>query len=179
MGIRPGRCYREIKRPYTRQSQKKPKKGYVKGVPGSKLQTFEMGKPKENYTLHVSLVSTKPVQIRHNALEAARVAANKFLTDAIGQENFYMKVAVYPHHVLRENAMATGAGADRYQSGMRLAFGRPVGVAAQVRPNQKLFIVQSVAGKYTEVKRAFKIACSKLPVPCKVVVEKLVAEKAG
>ena len=171
MAIRPGRCYRRIKRPYTRQSQRRPKKGYVKGVPGSKLQTFDMGKPQENYTLSVSLVSTKPVQIRHNALEAARIAANKFLVDSIGQENFYMKVLVFPHHVLRENSMATGAGADRFQSGMRLAFWRPVGVAAQVKPNQRLFRVQSIPGKYTEIKRAFKIAMSKLPVPCNVVVE--------
>ncbi len=179
MAIRPGRCYRKIKRPYTRQSQRKPKKGYIKGVPGSKLQTFEMGKPKDSYTLKVSLVSTQHVQIRHNALEAARVASNKSLTDSVGQENFYMKVMVFPHHVLRENAMATGAGADRYQSGMRLSFGRPVGVAAQVKVNQKLFSVQSIPGKYTEIKRAFKIAMSKLPVPCNVVVEKpIVSGKA-
>lgn len=172
MGIRPGRCYRTIKRPYTRQSQKKPKKGYVKGVPGSKLVTFEMGKPKENFSLHVNLVAQRHVQIRHNALEAARIAANKALVEAIGEENFYMKVAVYPHHVLRENAMATGAGADRFQSGMRLAFGRPIGVAAQIKPKQTLFVVQSIPGKYNEIKEAFRIASSKLPTPCKVVVEK-------
>src|SRR3989344_8035599 len=109
MGIRPGKCYRTMKRPYTRQSQRKPKKGYIKGVPGSKLQTFEMGKPSDNFSLHVNLVSTRKVQIRHNALEAARIAANKELTDSIGMENFYMKVSVFPHQVLRENAMATGA----------------------------------------------------------------------
>ncbi|HLD42185.1 MAG TPA: 50S ribosomal protein L16 [archaeon] len=172
MGIRPGKCYRTMKRPYTRQSQRKPKKGYIKGVPGSKLVTFEMGKPKDNFTLKVSLVAERSVQIRHNSLEAARVAANKFLADALGEENFYMKVIVFPHHVLRENAMATGAGADRYQSGMRLAFGRPVGTAARVFENQKIFSVMSVPGKYSEIKKAFKVATSKLPTPCKVVVEK-------
>ena len=172
MGIRPGRCYREIKRPYTRQSQRKPKKGYVKGVPGSKLVTFEMGKLKDTFSLNVSLVAKRAVQIRHNALEAARVAANKYMADAIGEENFHMKVIVFPHHILRENAMATGAGADRYQSGMRLAFGRPVGTAAQVRENQKLFVIKSIPGKYAEIKAAFKIAMSKLPTPCRVVVEK-------
>ncbi len=172
MGIRPGRCYRLLKRPYTRQSQKKPKKGYIKGVPGSKLVTFEMGKPKDNFTLNVSLVAERSVQIRHNSLEAARVAANKYLADSIGEENFFMKILVFPHHVLRENAMATGAGADRYQSGMRLAFGRPVGTAARVFQNQKILVVKSIPGKYSEIKKAFKVAVSKLPTPCKVVVEK-------
>ena len=171
MGLRPGRCYRHVKRPYTRQSQKRPKKGYIKGVPGSKLVTFEMGKMKDAFSLNVSLVSKGRVQIRHNALEAARVAANKSLADAIGEENFYMKVIVFPHHVLRENAMATGAGADRYQSGMRLAFGRPIGTAAQVKIGQKLFTIRSVPGKYKEIKDAFKIAMSKLPTPCKLIVE--------
>ncbi|MBI4170413.1 MAG: 50S ribosomal protein L16, partial [Candidatus Aenigmarchaeota archaeon] len=31
--------------------------------------------------------------------------------------------------MLRENALATGAGADRFQSGMRQSFGKPVGTA--------------------------------------------------
>ena len=39
----------------------------------------------------------------------------------------------YPHHVLRENKQATGAGADRVSQGMRCAFGKNVGTAARVK----------------------------------------------
>ncbi len=169
MGLRPGRCYRELERPYTRQSQRKPRKGYVKGVPGSKLHTFQTGTLKPEFSLTINLLATQPAQIRHNALEAVRVAATKALTKSLGSEtSFFMKILVFPHHILRENSMATGAGADRFQSGMRLAFGRPVGTAAQVRQNQAILTVRVSPGKYSEVKQALKIASSKLPIPCKI-----------
>jgi large subunit ribosomal protein L10e len=41
-------------------------------------------------------------------------------------------VRVFPHHVLRENALASGAGADRMSTGMKMAFGKAVGIAARV-----------------------------------------------
>src|SRR3972149_6179750 len=111
MGLRPGRCYRKHQRPYTRQSKRVPKKGYVKGVPGSKLTSFEVG-TKANYELSVFLVADRPVQIRHNALESARIMAVQTLEKSVGKGNtFFLKVRVYPHQVLRENALATGAGA--------------------------------------------------------------------
>lgn len=172
MGLRPGRCYRKLKRPYTRQSQRKPKKGYVKGVPVSKLHTFEMGKQQKDFTLIVNLTVDMPCQIRHNALEAARIAANKSLNKLIGEDGYFMKILVFPHHVMRENSMATGAGADRFQSGMRLAFGRPAGTAARVLiPNQSIFEVRTKPGNYPHVKRSLKIACSKLPIPCSIKVK--------
>ncbi len=171
MGLRPGRCYRKLKRPYTRQSQRKPRKGYVKGVPGSKIHTFQTGTAKPEFSLTVNLVATQAAQIRHNALEAVRVAATKALTKGLGSEtNFFLKILVYPHQVLRENSMATGAGADRFQSGMRLAFGRPAGTAARVRANQTILTVKVLQGKYSEVKQALKTASSKLPIPCKIAI---------
>ncbi len=170
MGLRPGRCYRKLKRPYTRQSQRRPRKGYVKGVPESKIHTFQTGTSKPEFNLTVNLMATQAAQIRHNALEATRVAATKALTKGLGSETmFFMKILVYPHHVLRENSMATGAGADRFQSGMRLAFGRPVGTAARVRQNQVILTVKAAKEKYAEVKKALKIASSKLPIPCKIM----------
>jgi len=77
-------------------------------------------------------------------------------------------VLVFPHHVMRENAMATGAGADRFQTGMRLSFGKPIGTAARVRAGQRILEVRVPPGKDFVVKRAFKIASSKLPVPTKI-----------
>lgn len=168
MTLRPARCYSGAKRPYARQSRRKPKKGYAKGVPDSKIHRFETGKKKPNFSLRLNLVAKNQVQIRHNALEAARVAISKSLIKNIGEEEFFMKVLVYPHHVLRENALATGAGADRYQSGMSGAFGKPVGTAARVKPGQSIFSIWIEPGKTAMGKKALKIAGIKLPTPCRI-----------
>ena len=58
----------------------------------------------------------------------------------VGRMNFHFKIRVYPHHVLRENKQATGAGADRVSEGMRLSFGKPVGTAAR-ESNEKIFTI--------------------------------------
>ena len=85
--------------------------------------------------LKVSLIVEERCQIRHVALEAARITANRHLSTDAGKMGFYMKLRVYPHEVLRENKQATGAGADRVSSGMRRAFGKNVGTAARVECN--------------------------------------------
>ena len=169
MGIRPAKCYRKLERPYTRQSKRKPKKGFVKGVPGSKIHRFEVGNNKGNFPVVMFLVAKAPVQIRHNALEAARVNANKILNDAVGKADYFLKLRVFPHHVLRENPIASGAGADRFQTGMRKSFGRPLGTAAQVRKGQKIFEARAGAGKESLVKTALKRAARKMPIPCDIV----------
>ena len=169
MGLRPARCYRNIERPYTRQSQRKPRKGYVKGVPDSKIHKFEVGNPKKEWNAKVLLVSRNPVQIRNNALEAARVAASKAIEKKCGPEGYFLKILVFPHHVMRENALATGAGADRFQTGMRQSFGNPIGTAAQVRQGQALIELRVDAANIGAAKEALRIASSKLPTPCNIV----------
>ena len=171
MALRPGKCYRDIDRPYTRISTRKPRKSYVKGVPKPKITVFELG-TKADYRKVAYLVSERAVQIRHNALESARVAAVQYLEKTMGK-GYFFKVRVYPHHVLRENPLATGAGADRFQQGMRLSFGKPIGTAAQVRSGQKLVEVRFNEGSEENTKIALKKASFKLPTPCKIVVENL------
>ncbi len=171
MGLRPAKCYRKLERPYTRQSRRKPKKGYVKGVPDKKIHRFEMGDPKKPYKLRAFLVSERGVQIRHNALEAARIATNKYMDVNTGKGNYFIKVLVYPHHVMRENALATGAGADRFSEGMRKSFGKPIGLAAQVSPEQRLLEVRAEQGKEKQIKEALRRASMKFPTPCRVVFE--------
>lgn len=169
MAMRPARCYTKHERPYTRQSRSKPRKSYAKGVPESKIHRFELGKKRKSFSLRLNLVCTKAVQIRHNALEAARVAAVKSLSKTIAEDGFFLKVLVYPHQILRENALATGAGADRYQSGMRDAYGKPVGVAARVKAGQKLLEIWIEPGKIAMGKKALKISAAKIPAPCRIV----------
>ena len=178
MGLRPAKCYRGHQRPYTRQSISVPRKGYVKGVPKSKITEFELG-TKGNYQNTVFLIAKRSVQIRHNALEAARVYAvqnmEKYMTKG---SKFFFKVRVYPHQVLRENAMATGAGADRFQTGMRQSFGNPISTAAIVYAGQKIMEFQVNDGSVKIAKDAFKQASYKLPTPCKIIVEKNVEKPA-
>lgn len=171
MGLRPGHCYTKLQRPYTRQSIHVPRKGYVKGVPKAKITEFQMGKDKA-YENSLYLVSTRDVQIRHNSLESARVSAVQVLEKNLGKlSDFFLKIRVYPHQVLRENAMATGAGADRFQQGMRQSFGKPIGTAARVKKGQTILEIRVNKAGIVVVKKAMQQAQYKLPVPCKVVVK--------
>ena len=166
--LRPAKCYRSLKRPFTRQSRRKPRKGYAKGVPGSKITKFEVGNPNREFSLSAELVVEKSVQIRHNALEAARVAVNKYLTKTLGEE-YFLKVLIFPHHVMRDNPTATGAGADRFQTGMRKAYGRPIGTAAQVHANQPIMLVRVDKTKRVFAKEALKRAATKIPSTSRIV----------
>ncbi len=137
MGLRPAHCYTTVKRAYTRKSKYK-NKSYVKAVPFNKVMKYDMGDIKKDFPVEVDLVSKQHIQLRHNALESARVVVNRHMTENLGN-NFRLKLKLYPHHVLRENKMLTGAGADRMQSGMQHAFGKPVGIAARVKKGQIVF----------------------------------------
>jgi large subunit ribosomal protein L10e len=169
MGLRPGRCYHHLKKkPYTRISIHRPRISYVKGVPASKIHQFEVGK-KGDYPLKVFLETGNDVQVRSNSLEAARVIATKYLTKHIGENEFFLKILVYPHHILRENSMATGAGADRFSEGMRHSFGKPIGQAARVRAGQRIMVVNAPENSRDIVKEALSRAIKKLPGNCKIV----------
>ena len=162
MAIRPNKCYRNIKRPYTRTSTRRPRLSYVKGVPQPAIHRFEMGAKKKKFPVSMYLIAKQATQIRHNALEATRITTVKYLNE-LGKDGFFLKILVYPHHILRENPLATGAGADRFQTGMRKSFGKPIGKAAQIKPGQKLILVRCDKSGIEITKKALKIASSKLP----------------
>ncbi|RLG19006.1 50S ribosomal protein L16 [Nanoarchaeota archaeon] len=167
--LRPARVYRRVRRPYVRVSRFR-EKSYVSGVPPCRIRVFEMGNKKGEFERKIVLISKNSLQIRENALEAARITANKFLEKKVGPENYYMKIKVYPHHVMREHALATGAGADRFQRGMTKAFGKPIGRAAQVDEGQEIIVVKT-NDKFVELaKEAVKRASTKLPGSYRIVV---------
>ena len=105
---------------------------YIKGKPQSKIAKFSSGQASNSYDYKLELIVTENIQIRHNALEAARLSANKRMAQA-GETSFFSKLKVYPHVLLRENKMIATAGADRLQEGMRRAFGKATGLAARCR----------------------------------------------
>jgi len=162
---RPAHCYRYFDTPpYTR-------KEYIHGIPGPKIVKFNVGNVKGVFDLELQLVPTEDGQIRHNALEAARVAAAKVLSRKIGEANYHLKVIIYPHHVLRENKMMAFAGADRLQDGMRKAFGSPAGTAARVKAMRPIMSVRVRSEHLELAKRALEVAASKMPMPCKILVK--------
>jgi large subunit ribosomal protein L10e len=131
-----------------------------------------MGDPKGKYDVVLHLIAQKAVQIRHNALEAARIDANKFVSKRLGK-NYFFKILVYPFQVLREKPIAMGAGADRFSQGMRLAFGKPVGTAVRTRPGQRLMSLWVKKEDVEVARKALKRAGFKLPTPVRIEVEEL------
>jgi large subunit ribosomal protein L10e len=170
MGLRPARTCRDLdKTPWTRYSKKKPRKSYVKAMPHLSLLVYEMGTREKEYDCTVDLVADEDVQLRDNALEAARQAANKYLEKAL-PNNYFFKVRVYPHNVIRENKMIAGAGADRLQKGMRHAYGRPTDRAARVKEGQPIFSINAKKEDLEKINEALKRAKHKLSGKYKIVV---------
>ena len=81
-------------------------------------------------------------KVSSEALEAARICCNRYLVNNIGKDNFHIRVRVHPWHVVRINKMLSCAGADRLQTGMRRAFGKPEGLVARVHIGQPLLSVR-------------------------------------
>ncbi|HEV2137209.1 MAG TPA: 50S ribosomal protein L16 [Nitrososphaerales archaeon] len=147
-------------------------KKFAPGAPNSKVARFTTGKSRPDYDDLFKLISEGKVQIRHNALEAARVAASKKVA-LIGEENFFLKVVTYPHLVLRENKMIATAGADRLQEGMRKAFGKPIGLAARVDIGDTVLELSLKAENFEKGKEAMKAASTKLPMKTRLEIVKL------
>ena len=63
-----------------------------------------------------------------------------------GKDAFHLRIRVHPFHVLRINKMLSCAGADRLQTGMRGAFGKPQGLCARVAIGQILLSIRCKDG---------------------------------
>ena len=169
MPDKPASMYREINKPaYTRRE-------YITGIPGSQIAQHTMGDLQsdgDDYPVQMSLVTEEQCQLRHTALESSRLSANRHLLSELGQGNYRMVLRKFPHHVLRENKQATGAGADRVSDGMRQAFGTPVGTAARIEAGDRIFTLWCDVDQADVGKEAFRRAYNKISPPCRVDVER-------
>ena len=160
MGRRPARCYRYCKnKPY-------PKSRFNRGVPDPKLCIYDCGSkqtPAEDFPSCVHLVSWEREQLSSEALEAARIAANKYMITNGGKECFHLRIRVHPWHVLRINKMLSCAGADRIQTGMRHAYGKAHGKCARVDIGHILMSIRCKPQHLAKAKTALKRARFKLP----------------
>jgi len=139
MGRRPSKCYRYQKnKPYI-------KSRYCRGVPDPKIRIYDLGRKKasvDDFPFCAHLVSDELEQVGSEALEACRIACNKYMTKSSGKDAFHIRIRVHPFHVIRINKMLSCAGADRLQTGMRGAFGRTYGKAARCNIGQILISVR-------------------------------------
>uniref|UniRef100_A0A453I5W4 Uncharacterized protein n=1 Tax=Aegilops tauschii subsp. strangulata TaxID=200361 RepID=A0A453I5W4_AEGTS len=167
MGRRPARCYRQIKnKPY-------PKSRYCRGVPDAKIRIFDVGQKKrgvDEFPLCVHLVSWEKENVTSEALEAARIACNKYIAKHAGKDAFHLRVRAHPYHVLRINKMLSCAGADRLQTGMRGAFGKPTGMCARVHIGQVLLSVRCRDAHAAHAQEALRRAKFKFPGRQRVIV---------
>lgn len=162
--------YRFIKnKPY-------PKSRFCRGVPDAKLRIYDCGKKKAGvdefpYTVH--LVSCEHENISSEALEAARICANKYMTKTSGKDGFHLRIRAHPFHVLRINKMLSCAGADRLQTGMRGAFGKPYGLVARVHIGQILMSIRTLEKNIPNAVEGFRRAKFKFPGRQKIHISRV------
>ncbi len=158
---KPSRMYRRIEgQVYTRTE-------YMGGIPHCRITQFDTGNVHQQYRFQFSVKAEEAGNIQDKALEAARVSIVRVM-DKAASNNFHLKVRKYPHAILREHKMATGAGADRISDGMRLAFGKPVGHAVRVQIGATLLTLGCRSENVPEAKIALRKASNKLSVPVRV-----------
>merc|ERR1712167_382460 len=159
-GRRPSKCYRYQKnKPYI-------KSRYCRGVPDAKIRIYDLGRKKasvDDFPFCAHLVSDELEQVSSEALEACRIACNKFMTKSSGKDAFHIRIRVHPFHVLRINKMLSRAGADRLQTGMRGAFGKTYGTVARVEIGQILMSVRARDQHQDHVFEALRRAKYKFP----------------
>jgi len=177
MGLRKAAAYSfKRARPYVRHSRVK-SKSYIKTLPQQKIVKFRMGKiadyEKGKFKYIARQISTQKVLLRDNALEACRQFIHKHLEKEFAGQYFF-EVKVFPHHILRENKMLTGAGSDRMQTGMQKSFGTTQGRAAMVKKNQTVFLVGVLNDKgFPPIMKIFNKIKSKIPCKSRLSTEKV------
>merc|ERR1711904_495554 len=151
MARRPARCYRYCKnKPY-------PKSRFNRGVPDPKIRIFDLGRKRAN-------VDEFPLCVR--------MVSNKYLVKIAGKEGFHMRVRAHPYHVVRINKMLSCAGADRLQTGMRGAWGKPQGTVARVNIGQILLSVRTRDSHRATAIEALRRSMYKFPGRQKIIVSK-------
>ena len=128
--------------------------------------------PIDQFPLCVHLVSNEYEQLSSEALEAGRIAANKYMVVNCGKDAFHLRVRCHPYHILRINKMLSCAGADRLQTGMRHAFGKPQGLVARVNIGQRILSMRTYEKNLHHAVQAMRRSKYKFPGQQKIFVSR-------
>lgn len=169
-------AYRNSSGPaYTRTSRYRAK-SFIRMNKNTRIVRWHMGNSKGTYEYKIAVVSKGELQIRDLAIESARMAANRVLEKNL-EKKYYFHIKLYPHHILRENALAAGAGADRLSTGMSHAFGKTVGIASRIKIGQELFEIRVNKNGLQYAKKAANTIKTKLPGSYIITQEKIDASE--
>ena len=175
MALRKALTYsKRYARPYTRVSRAK-SKSYIKVVPHNKVVRYNFGNVQSfiagKYSFAIRLITDENIQIRDTAIEASRQLLVKYLDEKL-PNMYYLEIKVHPHHILRNNKMAAGAGADRLSSGMSQSFGTVEGRAAIVKKGHNVFIIHTENDAHARIARdTMQMVKAKLPCRAKIIFE--------
>merc|ERR1712028_193074 len=137
---------------------------------------YESGKkriPCDEFPSVVHMVSDEKQQISSEALEAARIAANKYMVTNAGKDFFHIRVRPHPYQVLRINKMLSCAGADRLQTGVRGAWGKSYGRVARCDIGQVLMSIRTKEDKAEAAVEACRRAKFKFAGRQKIFISKM------
>ena len=98
MARKPAKMYRQIKGPaYTRRQ-------YTGGVPNNRILRYHMGNrtvaEANGFEVVLNLTVDNSVQIRHTALEAARMISNATIRNAATEIGYALRAVSYTHLTL-------------------------------------------------------------------------------
>jgi large subunit ribosomal protein L10e len=166
--LKKGVAHRRMERPYTRYSKYR-NKAFIRTIPALKLVRFDMGNLTKEFDYQVDIIVKAGIQIRQESIESARQATNRYLEKYVGKSNYHMKIRAYPFHILRENPLAQGAGADRFSTGMAHPFGKVVGRAVQIKYGKPLFTIFTNKDNVKQVTMGLQKGNNKLPCSCQII----------
>ena len=89
-----------------------------------------------------------------------------------GKDGFHIRVRLHPFHVICINKMLSCAGADRLQSGMHGAFGKPQCTVARVHIGQVVMSIRTKLQNKEHVIEALRQAKFKFPGRQKIHISK-------
>ena len=89
---------------------------------------------------------------------------------SMGKEGYHIRIQLHPFHVLRINKMLSTAGADRLQTGMRHAYGKPEGLVARAHYNSQIMSIRTIPNGLKHAIEALRRGSYKFPGHTRIVI---------
>ena len=162
MARKPAVMYRRLKGPaYTRRK-------YIGGVPNNRIHQYHVGNRRAaetgQFQVVLELRADNDVQIRHTALEAARVVSNSTIRKEAGAQAtpFVFTPSLTTCCVKTSKPPAPVLTVSPRHA---MCLGKNVGTAARVKRGQRVISIQVNAPHYLTARDALRKASMKFPTP--------------